>query len=63
MKTRKYRYFSCDFETTVYEGQQDTQVWAAACVELYTENVLIHHSIREQFDYFKSLNENIIGCL
>lgn len=57
---RKYRYFSCDFETTVYEGQQETEVWASAVVELYTEDVKIFHSIDETFNYFKSLNTNII---
>ena len=49
-----------DFETTVYKGQTDTEVWASACVELFTEDVHIFHSIGEQFDYFKSLNENLV---
>lgn len=51
----------CDFETTVYKGQVNTEVWASASVELFTENVIIHHSIGEQFDYFKSLKSNIIA--
>ena len=49
----------CDFETTVYKGQINTEVWASASVELYTEDVKIFHSIGEQFDYFISLNCNI----
>lgn len=49
----------CDFETTVYKGQVNTEVWASACVELFTEQVNIFHSINEQFEYFKSLNTNI----
>ena len=49
----------CDFETTVYKGQVNTEVWASASVELFTEDVLILHSISEQFEYFKSLNCNI----
>ena len=49
-----------DFETTVYNGQVNTEVWAAASVELYTEDVNIFHSISEQFEYFKSLKSNII---
>lgn len=61
MKTRKYRYFACDFETTVYKGQVNTEVWAAACVELFTEDTKIFHSIEEQFNYFKSLNSNIVA--
>ena len=51
----------CDFETTVYKGQKSTEVWASASVELYTENVQIFHSIDEQFNYFKSLDCDIIA--
>lgn len=56
----KCRYFVGDFETTVYEGQTDTEVWASACVELFTDEVFIHHSIAETFDYFKSLDSNVV---
>ena len=51
----------CDFETTVYKGQTNTEVWASASVELYTEDVSVFHSISEQFDYFVNLNTNIIA--
>lgn len=51
----------CDFETTVYEGQEYTEVWAAACVQLFSEDVKIFHSIDEQFDYFIGLNQNVVG--
>lgn len=60
MKKRKYRHFVGDFETTVYKGQVNTEVWASAIVELYTEDVKIFHSIGETFEYLISLNENII---
>lgn len=60
MKTRKYRYFVGDFETTVYKGQVATEVWASASVEFYSEDVKIFHSIDEQFEYFKSLKSNIV---
>lgn len=49
-----------DFETTVYKEQVNTEVWASASVELFTEDVNIFHSISDQFDYFKSLKQNII---
>lgn len=61
MRIRKSRYFACDFETTVYKNQVNTEVWASACVELFSEDVHIFHSIGEQFDYFKSLKSNIIA--
>lgn len=60
---RKYRYFACDFETTVYpEGQEqdETEVWASAAVELYQDDVSIFHSIDETFDYFTGLHANAI---
>ena len=60
MKQYKYRYFMGDFETTVYKDQQMTEVWASACVELYTEDVKIFHSIAEQYEYLLSLNSNLI---
>lgn len=52
--------YMADFETTVYEGQDHTEVWAAACVELGTEDVKIFHSIGEQFDYFTNLFSTVI---
>ena len=56
-----YRTFICDFETTVYSGQTSTEVWAAACVEVGTEDVKIFHSIEEQYNYFESLKCNIVA--
>lgn len=61
MKVKKFRYFMCDFETTVYKGQINTEVWASASVELYTEDVNIFHSIEEQYNYFIEQNCNIIA--
>lgn len=53
------RIFSCDFETTVYDGQTDTEVWASAIVELFTEDVQIFHSIEETLNYFIALDINV----
>lgn len=61
MKQRSFRYFSADFETTSYDGQEYTEVWASASVELYTEDVYIFHSIDEQFNYFASLECNVVA--
>lgn len=52
----------CDFETTVYTGQEYTEVWAAACSEIFGgDSVLIFHSIAEQYEYFKRQDCNIIA--
>lgn len=61
MQKKIVRTFSCDFETTVYKGQTHTEVWAAACVELYAEDVKIFHSIDELYSYFLSLKCNIVA--
>ena len=60
MQVRKYRYFMGDFETTVYKGQVNTEVWASAVVEFNTEDVKIFHSIGETFDYLVSFDSDII---
>lgn len=44
-----------DFETTVYKGQDHTEVWASAIVPLFTEDVIIHHSIEETYTYLSEL--------
>lgn len=49
-----------DFETTVYEGQVNTEVWASAVVELNTEDVKLFHSLEDTFNYLKSLDSDII---
>lgn len=59
MKPKKWRVFVADFETTVYKGQVHTEVWAAAIVELFTEDVKIFHSISELYEYMVSLKCNV----
>lgn len=55
MKQKESKVFVSDFETTVYEGQTSTEVWAAATVELGTENVTIQTSIDAWFKYICDL--------
>lgn len=59
-RNREYQYYVADFETTVYEGQTDTLVWASAIVPLNTEDVTILGSIEGTWDYIKSLKTNCI---
>ena len=54
------RIFVGDFETTVYKNQTFTEVWASALVELYTEDVIIHHSIKDTFEYLASISGNVL---
>ena len=53
------KFFVGDFETTVYEGQDHTEVWASAVVEMYTEDVKIHHSITDTLDFLNDLDCNV----
>lgn len=59
MSSFKKRYFVGDFETTVFEKQESTEVWASACVELYTDDVQVFHSIDELFTYLINIDGNI----
>ena len=59
-RSKKVRYLVGDFETTVYEGQKNTEVWASAVVEMFTEDVSIFHSIDETWNYLVSLKSNLI---
>ena len=54
------RTFVGDFETTVYEGQEYTEVWASGLVELGTEDVQIFHSIDDTFQWLKSLQQDVV---
>ena len=60
---RKVRRFAADFETTVYKEQERTDVWSSAFSELFieTEDVTIHHSIKETYNYFSTLKEDVIA--
>lgn len=53
-------YYVGDFETTVYEGQTFTEVWASAIVKFGEEDVKIFHSINETFEWMKTLKHNTI---
>ena len=61
-KNIKYVKYISDFETTVYDGQERTDVWAAATVRLDDTNdydrVSIHSSIKEFMRYF---DKNVSG--
>lgn len=60
MSKKSYRYFVGDLETTVYDGQTETEAWASGIVELFTDNVQIHTSIDETWAYLKALKSDII---
>lgn len=49
-----------DFETTVYDNQEETEVWASALVPLYTEDVKILGSIEDTYKYLVSLRKNLV---
>lgn len=55
MKRPRYKYYVADFETTVYDKQTYTEVWAAAFVELFTESVTVFHSIYDLYDKMDEL--------
>ena len=61
-KHPKRATYACDFETTVYDGQTTTEVWAAAMTQLFdeTEHVDIFHSLPEMFEHIKAQNKSML---
>lgn len=60
-RKREYcAYYMADFETTVYEGQQNTEVWAAAITPIGREDAIVFHTLPELFDYLKKLQQNVV---
>lgn len=51
--------YVADFETTVYQNQDKTEVWAAALVKYYTEDVKIFHTIEDFISHLFSLHINL----
>ena len=45
------KVYAADFETTVYDGQERTDVWAAAIAELNTETVELFGNIYDFWQY------------
>lgn len=59
----KFKEYVGDFETTVYKGQLNTEVWASALVDLSipepeAKDVTILHSIEETFEYLDKKGEH-----
>ena len=55
---KKWVEYVADFETTVFEGQERTDVWAAAIIELYTDEPKLFFRIEDFLDYVLSFREN-----
>lgn len=60
LRKRKFNYYMGDFETTVFKGQEYTEVWASAVVPFYSEDVAVMSSLKETYDYLRSLREDLI---
>ena len=59
-RSRAPLMFMADFETTVYEGQTKTEVWAAAVVQFGTEDVQIFHNIEDFVEYITGFDQNVV---
>lgn len=75
MTYKKRIIYACDFETTVFEGQTDTQVWSSAICPVrtkaqqmgkrrkpapYDDEVIVHHSIDETYKWLIHNHEECI---
>ena len=54
--------FVADFETTVYDGQESTEVWASALADMddKDDTVFVFHSIAETLEYIRFLDQDIV---
>lgn len=61
-KKRLPRIMVGDFETTVFDGQEFTEVWASAICDIYQENGKVFNSIEQTFDFLNEIcrKENVI---
>lgn len=59
-RLKQGKKFVGDFETTVYEGQTFTEVWASAIVEVGSENVLVFNSLEATYEWIKSQKTDMI---
>lgn len=50
---------AADFETTVYEGQTETEVWSAAYAELFNDKVCVLNSISQFIDDLIAYKQNV----
>ena len=54
--------YACDFETTIYEGQDHTEVWSSAICKIGTEDeAIVQHSIDETILYWERTGNDVIG--
>ena len=54
------KIYSADLETTVYEGQTETEAWASAIVELHSDEPLVFKSLQDTLDYLDTQDEDAI---
>ena len=54
------RIYCADLETTVYEGQTETEAWSSGLISMTEDEPIVHHSLQETLDYLDSMNEDAI---
>lgn len=59
-KNQFTRYFAADTETTVFDGQEATEIWACGCCELNTENCIIWNNFPDMFNYWRTIGSDLI---
>lgn len=52
--------FVGDFETTVYDGQEYTEVWASGVCNISDLSCVIHNSIGKTFSYLENIGEDVV---
>lgn len=53
-----HKCYACDFETSVYDGQTDTEVWAAGYCQLLTHDCKTWNNLDDFMEWLLSLETN-----
>ena len=59
-RKKNVKFFVGDFETTVYDGQTSTEVWASAVVELGSNDVYVCTTIADTLKYLSDFKSHVL---
>lgn len=59
-KNKQAKIIAADFETTVYDGQESTEVWSAAWIELFTDTPHVRGNIEDFLNDIFNIGSDVI---
>lgn len=60
-KARGLAVYAGDFETTVYDGQESTEVWSSALAEInHDDEAMVFHSLPDTVNFLEKVGEDVL---